>query len=221
VLAAFHVYVYLALLCMEAERRAPELSDVYGPLDGMTRSRDAFARARYLSEQLREVCWGELGRAGRSVVDWFSSVLDGFDPSPAPPGSSIHLLFDRYRREARAVEYHLSQDGEHSDRFPQLTMLAKEEANIARGVLTAVNATGDLGRFNDALARFSDEDPARQFARVRGLIAETILDASPAGYGWKPGRSEPDDMVTQMIESSSETLMSLLTGEPKPSLQGA
>jgi hypothetical protein len=221
VLAGFHVYVHLALLCTLAEQRAPELSDVYGPLDGMTRSRDAFSRARYLAEQLRAVCWPELGQAGRSVVDWFSSVLDVLDPSPAPPGSCIHLLFDRYRKEARAVEYHLSQDGGQSDLFRQLMMLAREEAKIARRVLAAVNSEVDLGRFNDALAGFSDEDLTKQFARVRGLIAETILDASPDGYGWKPGRGELDEMVKQMIESSSETVMCLLTGESKPSLPGA
>jgi len=219
VLAAFHVYVHLALLCTVAEQRAAELSDVYGPLEMMTKSGDAFGRARYLAEQLRAVCWHELGQAGRSVVDWFVSVLDVLDPRPAPPGSFIHLLFDRYRKEARVVDRRLSQDAWHSDRLRQLIMLAKEEATAARQILEAVNAGADLRRFNDSLARFSDEDLAMEFPRVRGLIAETILDASPSGYGWKPGVSEPDEMVKEMVEKSSETLMFLLSGESKLSLQ--
>lgn len=221
VLAAFHVYVYLALLCTLAEQRAPELSDVYGPLDGMTRSRDAFSRARYLAEQLRAVCWPELGLAGRSAVDWFSSVLDALDPSPAPPGSCIHLLLDRYRKEGRVVEHHLNRNGAQSDLLRQLMTLAREETTIVRRVLVALDAETQLGRFNDALARFSAQDLTRQFALVRGLIAETILAVTPDGYGWQPERGDLDEMVKQMIQRSSEKLMGLLSEESKPSLQNA
>jgi hypothetical protein len=215
------VYVHLALLSALAEQRAPEFSDACGSLDGLTKSRDAFERAHYLGEQLRGVCWQDLGEAGRSFVDWFSSVLGALDHSPPPAGSYIHLLFDRYQTEARAIDFRLRQDRGYSDRLPRLTMLAKEEIKIARRVLAAVNAAACLGRFNDTLARFSDEDLGRQFARVRALIAETILDASPDGYGWKSGPGEPNEIVKQMIESSSETLMCLLTRESRPSLHGA
>ena len=89
-LAAFHVYVYTALLCRLAEQRARELESVYGPLDGpltMCGSRKASERARYLAEQIRALCWQELGLAGKRFVDWFSSVLDVLD-SPRPPGDS-------------------------------------------------------------------------------------------------------------------------------------
>ncbi|MGW6404519.1 hypothetical protein [Streptomyces sp. NPDC055134] len=44
-MAAFHVYVHLALLCSLAEQHAPRLRDIYGPLDApspMTPSRKAF-----------------------------------------------------------------------------------------------------------------------------------------------------------------------------------
>jgi hypothetical protein len=220
VFAAFHVYVHLALLCTLAEQRAPESSDIYGPLYGMTRSRDALGRAYYLAEQLRAVCWQELGLAGRHAVDWFSSVLDVLDLSPPPQGSYVHLLIDRYRKEAKEINNHLSKNRRPSDISRQLIILAKEEARIARSVLVAVNAEADCSRLDDALAQFSDQEPGAHFARIRGLISETILDASPGGYGWKPEAGSPDEMVKQMIESSSATLMQLLTKESDLSVQG-
>src|SRR5262249_52940758 len=79
VLAAFHVYVNLALFCTLAEQRTTELSDVYGPPDRMTGSRHAITRAHYLAEQLKATCWRELGLAGASLVDWLCSILDALD----------------------------------------------------------------------------------------------------------------------------------------------
>jgi hypothetical protein len=219
VLAAFHVYVHLALFCTVAEERAPQLSDKYGPLDRMTRSRDALQRAHYLAEQLRAVCWPELGLAGRSLVDWFSSVLEVLDPSPPPPGSYIHLLFDRYLREAREIENHPRSDRERSDLQRQLTALVREEARLARDVLAAVGADLELSRFNDAFGQFSEEDLGVQFAKVRSLISKAILGVSPGGYGWQHTLAAPDQMVERLIEISSETLRQLLDVESKPTLQ--
>src|SRR5262249_2270341 len=105
--AAFHVYVHLALFCTLAEQRAPEFESVYGRLDAppaMTNSRRAFERARYLGENLRSSCWPELGLAGRRLVEWLGSILDALDPSPPPFGSYLHLILDRYLMEAAKVQ---------------------------------------------------------------------------------------------------------------------
>ena len=220
VFAAYHVYVHLALLCTLAEQRASELADVYGPLHRMVTSRVALERAHYLAEQLRKVCWQELGLAGKRAVDWFSSVLDIINPSPPPQGSCIHLLIDRYRKEAKVVEYRLNKDERHLDLSRRLMILAKEEARIARNVFAAENANVDLGRFDHALAQVWDQDQKTHFARVRGLISETILDSSGVGYEWKPGPGSLDESFKQMIESSSEILMQLLAKASDPLVQG-
>ena len=119
--AAFHVYVHLGLLCTLAEERASELETVYGSLHSsltMTESRKAFERAHYLGEQIKEFCSGELGLAGKRLVDWLISVLDALDPSPPPQGSYIHLLLDRYQREARRIETLLNKTAGVSRELP-------------------------------------------------------------------------------------------------------
>jgi CubicO group peptidase (beta-lactamase class C family) len=103
-LAAFHVYVHLALLCTVAEHRLHELEKVYGKLGSTTGRHKALARAQFLAEHIRKLCWQELGLAGKRFVDWFASVLDALDSSPPPKGSYVHLLLDRYRREGNEVE---------------------------------------------------------------------------------------------------------------------
>jgi hypothetical protein len=221
VFAAYHVYVHLALLCALAEQRAPQLTDAYGPPDRIATSRVAFERAHYLGEQLREVCWDQLGLAGRQAVDWFSSILDVINPSPPPEGSTVHLLIDRYRKEAAEIQYLLNKDERRSDLSRQLAILAQEEARIARTVLVADNAGADLGRFDDAVAKLSEEDQKTDFARVRRLIADTILHASQDGYGWKPGPGSPDEILKRMIENSSETLVQLLAKAPSSPAQPA
>jgi hypothetical protein len=49
-----------------------------------SRSREASERACYLAEQLRALCWPELGVAGRRFVDGLSSALKVLDPPPQP-----------------------------------------------------------------------------------------------------------------------------------------
>ena len=207
--AAFHVYVHLALLCTLAEERAPELEKVYGPLHSssltMTKSRKAFERAHYLGEKIKELCWQELGLAGQLLINWLISVLDALDPTPPPNGSYIHLLLDRYQRESRMVEQKLVS----SDLTLQLTKLIKDEVESTRDVLSTMNAEIDLSQFNNTLAQYSDEDVGTKFSQVRSLIAETLLNLSPDGYGLKCCSSEskvPDEIVKKMVESSSQQL---------------
>jgi hypothetical protein len=211
--AAFHVYVHLAVLSILAAQRAQELEELYGQQSSpfkMVGSRTAVARAHYLREQIRESLWQELGPAGKRFVDWFSSVLDAIYPSPPPPHSTVHLLFDRYRREARHILSLLSQAEGPSDLYEPLKALTKDEVESARRVLMTLNAKAELDRFNDALATvFHDGLPRREFARVRGLIAKTIMGVSPDGYTLSETMI-PDELVKQMVDRSSETLRVLV-----------
>ena len=90
VLAAFHVYVHLALLSTVAERRAPELEASYGPASGMVESDRARARARYLGHQLRAhaSCWDRLGPAGQELVGL--AAVAARHPRPSPRAGWLH-----------------------------------------------------------------------------------------------------------------------------------
>jgi hypothetical protein len=205
--AAFHVYVHLALLATLAEQRSTELEKVYGPLHGslstMTNSRKAFERAQYLGENIKKVSWQELGPAGQLLIDWLIAILDGIDPSPPPKDSSyIHLLLDRYRIEAKRVE----------KRTAQLRKLIKNEVESTRSVLSSLNAEADLKRFNSALDQYSDEELGAKFSQVRDLIAKTLMDVSPDGYRLRCSSTVangPDEIVKKMVESSSQQLVAL------------
>jgi hypothetical protein len=223
---AFHVYVHLALLSAIAEERASELEKIYGPLrhskSGMTNSRKAMERAHYLGEKIQELCYEELGPAGKRLIEWLISVLDALDDSPPPANSYVHLLLDRYQGEAlRAgrriesslIETHSSTfEGEasiSSDVTQQLMNLAKCEIESTRSVLSAVNAGAELGQFKNALDKYSDEELGRKFPQVRDLISKTILGLSQDGYRLKsasPGSNAAAEIVKQMIEESSGRL---------------
>jgi hypothetical protein len=79
-IAAFHVYVHLAVFCAQAERRRAELLARFGAPDAsfptMTGRREAIERAQYLGREIRKSCWQELGPAGRLLVEWLSIILN-------------------------------------------------------------------------------------------------------------------------------------------------
>lgn len=197
-LAAFHVYVHLALLCSVAEARIsePELAR-YGPIRLVGRQ-TALARAHYLAEQIRTVCWNELGVAGRRFVDWFASILNLIDPTPPVSGSYVHLLLDRYWREAREVgREHRPALADH------LRSLIDQEIETTRSVLAEMRR--NVSSFDTALAHIPDTEPETRFLAVRTLIAQTLLDQAPCSYRLSESK-EPDELVRQMVERSSETL---------------
>jgi hypothetical protein len=210
-LAAFHVYVYLALFSTLAEQRRTELEGTYGSLKGSKSAGSAksLQRAHYLGEQLTALCWEELGPAGKRFVDLLKEVLCVLDPSPPPAGSCVHLLLDRYRKEAKKVET-LLKNADRPQSLPlSLMTLAEDEVRGTRSVLAAVNSETELGRFDDTLARFATDELGTQFARIRGLIARTILNVSPDGFTLSESR-RADEMVKTMVETSSERLKRLL-----------
>lgn len=218
-LAAFHVYVHLALLAIAAERRAHELEPIYGKQSGlfrMTSTRTALSRAQYLGERIRESFWDELGTAGKRLVEWFGSVLEILDPSPPPKGSSIHLFLDRYGREAKEVEFLLTPNGGVSDLTHQLLGLVQRESDTVRRILAMLDAYPKLQAFNEVIGPKLDEasplareKPGTLFASARGIIFKTILGVSPDGYTLASTRV-PDQLVIEMVEESSKALTMLL-----------
>ena len=226
--AAFHVYVHLALLATIAEERATELEEVYGSVrgkPGMIDSRRAMERAHFLGEQIKESCWDELGLAGKRLIEWLISVLNALDSHPPPKGAYIHLLLDRYRGEALMADRKAqslingrwleSKTPISPDFAQQLRNLVKGEIESARCALSAVNANDDLSRLNAAIGQYSDEELGAKFYQVRSLISMAIFDLYPDGSSglFIPGWGAAEKVVKDMIEGSSVKLQKIMAGQ--------
>ncbi|MGW3251449.1 hypothetical protein ACWDCX_12840 [Streptomyces fungicidicus] len=207
-LAAFHVYVHLAFFARAA--RDPiggrQYTAEYGPVQ-MVGPQTALARARYLGEQIRKRGWSELGPAGHHIVDWLDSVLEVVDPDPLVEGSFVHLLLDRYWREASMIQSMANDDTADANVLPQLTRLLESEVECARSALGMIGH--DLTSFDEAVAACEAQEPFERFASVRTLIAETVVNACPNRYELSPSRAA-DDLIRNMVENSSAGLMEAL-----------
>ena len=205
VMAAFHVYVHLALLCLVAENSEGRLETAYGHIRTrtpiMTRSSDAFARAHYLGAGLRHECWDDLGPGGRGLVTWLTAILAALDSNPPPEGAILHLLLHRYRQEAtriqrmrppREIEEALF---EISDREVKVTCALLADLDREPGLDGGVR-TGRSGVPATAAEVF--------FAR-RQAIAEAIMRSSQDGYTITGSGTAERDVCT-MIETSSHRL---------------
>ena len=208
-LAAFHVYVHLALFCRLAEERASELELAYGPLNtvpSMTSSGKAFARARYLGENLRSTCWSDLGLAGQGLVEWLTSILDATDPRPAPTGAQLHLLLDRYLLEAAKIQ----QKSPSEELTKDLATLAANEAAAASRVLTIAGATAASEQLSTFVKGYLPIENQTAFPDLRREIADKLLSAAPDGYSLpcsdETTTETPDQMVRNMVEQSSHAL---------------
>lgn len=217
-LAAFHVYVQLCLLSLLAKQRAAELEEVYGPTDGLIDNRKAFERAWYLGEQLKDLCWNVLGLAGQRMVDWLMAILDGLELSPPPRGAYLHLVLDLYQREANRVDSTLTTSESELSTLPsKLAPVAKEEVETTRRILSTISAEGQLDQFNNDVGQFADNQLGAEFSNVRRVVARTLLNASPDGYGLTsvaPGLEDPNDIVREMVLSGSQRLYVILEGVP-------
>ncbi len=206
-LAAFHVYVHLALLATAAQARRAELEDVYGPIDTrpplMTGARAAFDRAHYLGENIMATCWEQLGDAGRHMVAWLTSVLDDLDAAP-PPGASLHLLLHRYMIEATTVARRTLTP----DLASELDDLATAESVAVQGILDALGHASCASKLAAATAEVNHD---RRFVRTRQAVTDALRTASTDGYTLRDRqgvRSQEDD-VRQTIENSSRRLADL------------
>ena len=205
-LAAFHVYVHLALFCSLAEQQAPRLRRVFGPVDAyppMTSGRKAFDRARYLGESLRSVCMTDLGLAGQRLVEWLNSILEALDRRPAPAGAYLHLLLDRYLVEAAKVQ----QRPPSPDIAVQLRALAGIEGTTITDLLHRLVPQPEAIEFTAALTRHLGPTDGDAFTEVRRLIATTLERLARNGDILKPGPDPsaraPDEIIKGMIEGSS------------------
>ena len=214
-IAAFHVYVHLAVLWVQIDRRKADLMKRFGPTpDGtfpaMTHRREAFQRAQYLGRCIKDTCWQEMGPAGRLFVAWLNSILNAVDPSPPPPRSPyLHLVLNRYILEGNLVARH---DSEASGATDQLLKLIDDEGQTIRRVLQAMHAdVRELERLDDALARRPDEAVGAAFLRFREVVTGLLYALSPNGYGLRAAPSSEstaplDNMIRAMVDGSTQQL---------------
>ena len=206
-LAAFHVYVHLALLTKAAQERDAELEDVYGPIDTrpprMTSARNAVDRAHYLGENIMTTCWDDLGSAGRQMVVWLKSILDELS-TPPPAGASLHLLLHRYMIEAATV----ARQPLTPDLTSKLDHLATTESAVAHGILSALGNTGGAAKLAAATTALHRD---RRFVHTREAVTEALKDACTDGYTLRDihGARNHEDDVRHMIENSSRRLADL------------
>ena len=216
-IAAFHVYVHVALFWLETERRTADLATQFdapaGSFPATTNRRQAFQRAQYLGKRLKDSLWQELGPAGRLLVDWLISILDKIAPFPPPPESYfIHLLLDRYVTEATLVVG--KQPSPELSR--ELLKLIHDEAEVIRDVLAATSADRtDVDRLNEAVARHPDDSAGVAFLRFRTAVAGVVRALSPDGYALgtasSTGSAPLDERVRARIARSSEQLVEVLS----------
>ena len=227
VIAACHVYVHLALLATIAEERHLELEAEFGKYNdpiSTTSSRAALSRARYLAEQLKRACWTELGLAGQALTDWLISVLDILDPAPPPPGASLHLVLELYRREIslikavleRSISHESSGSSAYAADQKALARLAANDATTAIEILRAANSGSDA----EAIERELHSVPGGEFAAfyptLRERIAAALSDASNDGYTLPHPESRSrnlNDEVRQMVKSASRSLDMIVRGQ--------
>jgi hypothetical protein len=217
--AAFHVYVHLALLSRMARTRADTLQAEFGPRN-IVGHVSAAVRAYYLRDQLREKCSMTLGAAGKRAVEWFDSVLAIVHPNSPAAGACVHLMLERYWREAslvlaapaRAAEGSTTSGKENG--AVSLVDLCRSEGSEARDVLASIGA--DVAEFDDRLRSIWDdsdlqEDDARFFFALREVVTSVMLRVTPADFKLASS-GIPDDRVRSMIERSSVIVARYLEG---------
>lgn len=204
VLAAFHVYVHVSLLSRRSEELSSDLEPLVGPRTGQTPARVALDRARYLGEKLVEPqCWDELDAGGQKLVEWLNAVLDFLDKDDPPPrGAVLHLLLNRYQREAERVLRRESL-GETS----YLTnLLAKDEPRIVLNLLSELHLDSTSRSLRDAIDHLQTDDPHQFFAAVRRCIVVALRECG-GRYNLPSAESvDAGSVVARMIERSSRLL---------------
>jgi hypothetical protein len=213
-MAAFHVYVHLALLRTVAEQRESALEETYGPLqDAMTPTRAAFERAHYLGQGIQNsACWAELGRAGQLLVEWLTSILDALDPSPPPRDANVYLYVDRYLREAKSTE------GQETtpELSRQLAQLTEDEITSTCGLLDDMDGKA-AAHLRASIGGLATQAPDKRFAGVRRVIVDTLRRSSASDYTFQRRSNpqhDPDEMFRAMVERSSSLLAKAAAPEP-------
>lgn len=202
-LAAFHVYVQLALLCLKAEQHEAALTPVYGPIAShISGSRRAIDRARYLGEQLQAHMQAELGLAGQQMTDWLMNVLDVLDVQARPAGARLHLLLDLYQRQSRKLDIFLASGGA----IDQAAM-ALQAAQETQATLAALQIGGRTLALHGLQASLK---PDANWPQTRRMLLQTLLPLAECAEADDNKTEEKlSELLREMVQQSSRQLAAL------------
>jgi hypothetical protein len=223
-LAAFHVYVHLAVYARLAQSVYEDGDDEMPPDTnggGATSAASAFRRAVYLGGQLRHHYDAELGVAGKCLVDWLDGCLELTSPIPAIVDTRTLLLLERYDQEIQAIEGVVERHGAEgtAGRAAEvLSKLGEQEVSATLQVL----ALGDGIDAREAFERqvSGDGSPGatiqgRDLPRLRRLVRATMERA--VGDSANPETAAvARQIVDGMVESSSRQLAGFLASLAGP-----
>ena len=213
-LAAYHVYVHLAVYASSAEatydatmsNSAPSYEQL-GRVGAVT----AFRRAAYLGDELLDEYGDELGPAGISLVEWLRQCQAR--TFPIPPRSQLRatLALERYRREMQRIEAIVSPDDPSTCPSPTPDAVSRfMEAELDSTRSFFVQAVDrDAVRWSSADERTPTLADVLELRRaVIPVLQRVIYDPVGAEHG------SACDRVTSMIGSRSAALAGLLSGLP-------
>ena len=213
-LAAYHVYVHLAVYASSAEatydatmsKSAPSYEQL-GRVGAVT----AFRRAVYLGDELLDEYGDELGPAGISLVGWLRQCQAR--TFPIPPRSQLRatLALERYRREMQRIEPMVSPDDASTRPSPTpdaVSRFMEAELDSTRAFLVQA-VDRDAVRWSSADERTPTLADVLELRRaVIPVLERVIYEPVGAEHG------SACDRVTSMIESRSTALAGLLSALP-------
>ena len=220
-LAAFHVYVHLAVYAQLAEAQfessEPEGAAPYGAR-GVVLAPSAFRRATYLGQQLAEHYWDDLGPAGQALVDWLMQCLEALEPLPAAEPLRLALLLERYGREAQRLEA-AARAGAGAATSPVSADLV--ESRVAAETAEAAFVLTGAGLVPDAPppAWRTAPDDATPGERVVAASRQRVRIRDALGAALDGGELRDDAALAEaarLIERSSLELMPILSPDAAP-----
>ena len=227
-LAAFHVYVHLAVFARLAAMADEEGTVLEPGFDDvrLVSADSAFKRAVYLGSQLRQRCDKELGLAGNSLVDWLSQCLEL--TSELRPESEIRaaLFLERYEKESRKIESWVAgnqvADDSLDPRFDDLSQLTEREISSTRQVLSMSSDRQALVAFDREIAGLSPGSSGPRLAdlgRVRQAVLRCLERVATCESNTEAA-SLADRIVETMVDESSDQLLRILTDADGTGLAG-
>jgi hypothetical protein len=209
-LAAYHVYVHLAVYASLAEATydatMPKSAPSYEQL-GRVGAVTAFRRAVYLGDELLDEYGDDLGPAGISLVGWLRQCQA--KTFPIPPRSQLRatLALERYRREMQRIETMLSADDASTRPSPTpdaVSRFMEAELDSTRAFLVQA-VDRDAVRWSSADERTPTLVDVLELRRaVIPVLQRVVHEPVGAEHG------SACDRVTSMIESRSTALAGLM-----------
>ncbi len=218
-LAAFHVYVHLAVYAALA-KDAFDTEKTSGSGDyeqaHVVSAPSAFRRALYLGGELVDKYGPELGPAGRCLVEWLNQCLELTSSIPEDSRLRAVLILERYRRELKTVESYPAREQVQgfSSRRRAVSQLVAREIKSTRQVLSMCHDDERLEGFDREVTACLPEDRlALTLADVPNIrrVIERALSPVVLGDDCLEDAARAHQIVEAMVDGSTTQLMGMLS----------